>query len=1711
MKKYFILILFFPLFSLSFTEENIVLNGDFSDWVVVLQDPQNVIEDGAKGAGDPDNPSQTSSDLRVFALTWNDSNLYGYFKRGTTSNSGITFLIYLDLDHDGLMKATDRCLFWSFNNSGFQNFNLYSYVPSNPSGDLLQGDGYKMPGTIGTLLSTNGSGAMETTGTRYEVSVSFSVLGIQPKIPLYAKPSLTLGTNIPNQIEDNGDILDTLIQKISIEPERETSAKPGNTVSFLHTIKNLGNSSEIIELEGISLQGWEISFWDENGSNPLSDTNGNGTPDTGILSKGNSKNITVKVKVASSVPTQTNDEITVNVKCASNSSVQDYVLDKIYAGFVVTFKKDQEKWATSPSQVPFYGQKVENLTESGITINVTSSSNQGWTTQVYMDSNCDRNYEGGPISSFYLNGNSSLCLITYIYVPSGISIGTIDITQTKILFGTPLIEIPVYSRTNIEDEFNLAPANSSSQGPGESIFYKHYIRNNQNFNDLFDLQVSSSLGWQTQFLKNDRITPLNDNNGNGKPDTGNLESFGGYFEFYLKVTIPSSATYNMQEISTITGLSFSTNHQRTTQDTTTVKVLVTFEDGAYSIPKNTFPPCSSIFYKAFSLSNGIYRFMVYDSSNVLKTNSPVELSPDQSGQVYDSYNFEPLDPLGTWSVKLQKKSGNGWVDLPNYLAYFDLVNLGTITVQSGREIYNKTNETLTITSNLKNQTNTNFYDTSIYYLVFCDLNSNSSPDNGEPYIRTNGSIGSYTSGSYSHITNPFNINANSTKQDLWSVFISDFVYAGVWKIVAIWKNYCLNIISQSTNLFQVVSDIYPPNSQITNPLSGQNLYISQEPFQIQGTALDNETYVSEVKVSVDNGLTWANAIDDTGNFSSWHFLWSPFYRGNYVLISKAKDAVSNYETELETVNVRVIDDTPPATPSVSDDGSYTRNILHSNWSSEDPNSGILYYEYCIGTSSSTCDLVPFTNAGLSTEITRNDLNLINGTTYYFRVRATNLDSYISSIGISNGITCDKLPPSSTITDPIANSTITGKNYIISGNTNDNLSGINYVEISTDGGNNYNLLSGTSNWSYSWTLPEDGNYCLKVRGMDNVSNLEVPSCHWVYVNSYPYPPSNFEGTETGFCQAKLSWEESPSKDVKYYNIYSDQGTGTINYTTPIKKVPSPQKNWTTLRGIYGYCGTQISLTKEGEYYNQVHFEGINTNKSSYLISGIRVSWDILGPDIRVDKIYINSNLVFQANPGAPTNNGEILSLNPVNIPAGSTFTAQIDFKYVSGSDPDMLNKEINIKFSGGGWSPYLSLLLKLSGAYPIPCENNNLGSMEPAVPYKFAIRAEDSIGQEEDNTNITISITVCNSSSVQVQIKSPFSGSKIEGREVTVYGEISKGSVEDLQEVTFQYKSNSGVWTNMVSSHNYFGNPDTEEPFFIYWDVTSLPEGIYYVRAVAKDKLGILDLFPYELSIQINHTSYNLLEDTNGAGLHELTQLIVPSSENNLTQGENFDNFITYAKIYSNTLTIQTNSHLILEDPLIKQSLVPINWQDAREFRTLTLESGENPSSPFLIKLYLNDYDKNNIVDSTTVYEWDLIMYRYDGGNWYWLPTEINLTNDEVKGYSTSFGLFAPLKAPYESDPFPPKEVYNLKLQKNGSEIIHKWDPVIEDINGNPENIHHYNIYRGTIPSFVPDKINRINLFGISSLNSFTDSTSLKDNNNYYYLITAVDMGGNEGQ
>jgi hypothetical protein len=140
------------------------------------------------------------------------------------------------------------------------------------------------------------------------------------------------------------------------------------------------------------------------------------------------------------------------------------------------------------------------------------------------------------------------------------------------------------------------------------------------------------------------------------------------------------------------------------------------------------------------------------------------------------------------------------------------------------------------------------------------------------------------------------------------------------------------------------------------------------------------------------------------------------------------------------------DSTPPTKPIVTDEGAGTlsSDSLTASWACSDPESGIAEYFYAIGTWPATENVVSWTSAGTATSVTRNDLNLTQGTTYYFSVKARNAARMWSLAGGSDGIMAVSAENIDCIgeSEELADGTLV---YLIGKITSASLAGCFYIE------------------------------------------------------------------------------------------------------------------------------------------------------------------------------------------------------------------------------------------------------------------------------------------------------------------------------------------------------------------------------------------------------------------------------------------------------------------------------------------------------------------------------------------------------------------------------------------------------------------------------------------------------------------------------------------
>ena len=95
------------------------------------------------------------------------------------------------------------------------------------------------------------------------------------------------------------------------------------------------------------------------------------------------------------------------------------------------------------------------------------------------------------------------------------------------------------------------------------------------------------------------------------------------------------------------------------------------------------------------------------------------------------------------------------------------------------------------------------------------------------------------------------------------------------------------------------------------------------------------------------------------------------------------------------------------------------------------------------------------------------------------------------------------------------------------------------------------------------------------------------------------------------------------------------------------------------------------------------------------------------------------------------------------------------------------------------------------------------------------------------------------------------------------------------------------------------------------------------------------------------------------------------------------------------------------------------------------------------------------------------------------------------------------------DLVPPEAPY-IFGEKSGNNVYFWWHPVTTDTAGNPENVHHYVVYRNTVPSFVPGPADSIGA-ALAPDTTFTNIGALNTGISYYYHVKTVDVADNRSK
>lgn len=302
--------------------QNITIDGDMGEWSTVLNDIDNNICDAPPGTERDGNIQSTGRDLMQFAYTWDSSYVFAYTERLASDANVDNFIYYADANNNGLMETGETVIVakWKGSNRNVDLF-LGKYSAANGGGDPMVNaggfaDGYKLPGTITDLNPSgqpNYSGSWGSDdGVRMEWRVSWSDLGIPAGTAFSFHVSSTNATpgsgSFPAQVDDNmggcgGGAGSSQYAGLTFAPNRSLQPLPGTTVYAPHVVTNTGNGTDRFELTSTIGGGFTptVQYYrdtDGNGAfsagdTHLTDTDGDGKPDTGPVPAGNSFNILI--------------------------------------------------------------------------------------------------------------------------------------------------------------------------------------------------------------------------------------------------------------------------------------------------------------------------------------------------------------------------------------------------------------------------------------------------------------------------------------------------------------------------------------------------------------------------------------------------------------------------------------------------------------------------------------------------------------------------------------------------------------------------------------------------------------------------------------------------------------------------------------------------------------------------------------------------------------------------------------------------------------------------------------------------------------------------------------------------------------------------------------------------------------------------------------------------------------------------------------------------------------------------------------------------------------------------------------------------------------------------------------------------------------------------------------------------------------------------
>ena len=525
-------------------------------------------------------------------------------------------------------------------------------------------------------------------------------------------------------------------------------------------------------------------------------------------------------------------------------------------------------------------------------------------------------------------------------------------------------------------------------------------------------------------------------------------------------------------------------------------------------------------------------------------------------------------------------------------------------------------------------------------------------------------------------------------------------------------------------------------------------------------------------------------------------------------------------------------------------------------------------------------------------------------------------------------------------------------------------------------------------SYSFGIAE-GTYTIEVSADGYASTSTIVNVYkgqTISKSFYLSLPAPTEGIIYGRVTTQDGVTAIPNTSIKLY-----QGTNLI------------KEDFTT------YLGDYRLITGSGTYTIKIEATGYRSAQKDVIVlqgQGIEINFqlafNITPPEPVADLIATALDNSAAALDWTPSVSGEVEYYNVYYTQAPVDMSNLITELFSSVKDT------VQGRYSSHWVSPYLTRGEK----------------------YYFSVRPVAKIqGQYVENLDINniVSVSIIEQVyGVKARIKIPQTGKKISGNMVLVMAEAYQNPTA-VKEIKFEYKASYETeWQQILPATERHPNPDNSWPYFIHWDVTTLPDGNYNIRAIAYDLLGGYDTQPDFVTVSVNKVDKDIDENTTN-GEYSKKEKIDNRKNNTVRASGTEEENLTEVIISTGALISTTDYVKIVTKPAIKtkynKTSNPMRTMAGEqlisgplaglakivEARQVSLESGQKQLlADAEISIPYEDKNNDGIEDTTQTKVEELELWsKQEGDNWEKEnKVEIDTINKKIKVTTKTLTTFA---------------------------------------------------------------------------------------------------------